>query len=95
MEILQLLVSFLLENLGIDLSSIIEEVKENGFNIQSILKSISPDTIESIMSSVGNLFKNNVPTEDGGDYGLSPIISFADEWTVTTLNDYFLEENFN
>lgn len=90
MEILQFIISFLDEEFNLNLSPLINSVKENGFDIKSIISSLSPETIESILSAVGGFFKNQNPTNSSGDNYLSPISGIADEFTVSSLNGYFL-----
>jgi hypothetical protein len=91
MEILQFLISFLSNEFGIDLSPILNSIKNNGFDIKSILSEINPQTIEKVLGTLGNIFKNQNPTNFSGDNNLLPISSFADDITVSSLNEYFSE----
>lgn len=91
MEILQLLLSFLLKEYGGEkLAPVINSLKSGGFNLQSLLSSITPEMLAPIFSLFSGV-QNNKPcaetfSEQG--YGLKPIAQIADKDIVYTLNRY-------
>ena len=90
MEILQFLISFLLEEYkDSTFAPILKQVKEHGFNLKSILSNLTPDMVAPIIRTFMQGLNKNSPTEPVGQYGVKPIINFADKDIVNTLNCYF------
>lgn len=92
MEILQSLLSFLLNEYGDgNFKPIFNLLKENSFDITKVLKNLKPETITPIIKEF--LSKNNKsPTQTVGQgFGLNPIAKIADKEIVYTLNKFFSE----
>lgn len=93
MEILQFLLNFFLEEYGDkSFAPILESLKNNSFDIASTLKNLNPQTLTPILKTFMN-FGNNKAPENLGAQGLNPIVGFADEKIVRSLNKYFLAIN--
>ena len=91
MEILQILLSFLLKEFGGEkLQPLLNAVKENGFNLQSIMSCLTPETLAPLFQSLFS-GKNKPCTEENSaqGYGLSSIADIADKDIVYALNKYF------
>lgn len=90
MEILQFLLNFFLEEYGDkSFAPIFESLKNNSFDIASTLKNLNPETLTPILKTFMNFGKNKAPNTNLGAQGLNPIINFADEKIVRSLNKYF------
>ena len=90
MEILQFLLNFFLtEYGGKDLAPFIESLSKNSFDLKSLLKNLNPETIAPLFKTFSDLTKNMRPTNNCQAQGLNPIINFADERVVRSLNKYF------
>jgi hypothetical protein len=93
MEILQFLLSFLVNEFGGEYKELFENFQKNGFNLQELLKSIKPEMIAPLIKKLFSTEKNFNPSYKERVEGLSPIKSFADENIISTLNQY-LENSF-
>lgn len=91
MEILQILLSFFLNNYkGGALKPVFDILKNNSFDIGKVLKSLNPQILEPIMKEFFSGQNKPNPTENVGfGEGLKPIACFADKDIVYTLNRYF------
>ena len=94
MEILQFLLSLLGGSKNLEgLSSVIELLKKNSFNLGDTLKNLDLQTIAPIVKEFMKNAQNNNknPTENSVGYGyaLNPIAPFADKDIVYSLNKYF------
>ncbi len=93
MEILEFLLSLFTKGKEDGLSSVINLLKENSFDISKTLKNLSPEQVAPIFQDLMNGKKetdNNYSNKT--EKGTAPIENFADKDIVNALNFYF-EEN--
>ncbi len=92
MEILQILLSFFLKELGGEtLTPILEKLKNNDFDLKKTLNGLNLQNLAPIVSAImqSSLNKNR-PTENAErNFSLSPISGIADKDIIYTLNKYF------
>ncbi len=95
MEILQLLLSYLLENVGGEkIKPVAEMLKKNNYDIKKVVSELNPETILPLISNFINLNTKNQNPEPCGcnDWGLQPLSDFADAHIVDRLNQYFTSD---
>ena len=90
MEILQFLLSFLLESkYGEKLKPLINLFQNNSFDLKSVLNNINLEAIAPLLKEFMSTMNNNGPTETVGPIdGLNPIANIADKDIVFALNKY-------
>lgn len=97
MELLQFLISFFSNNSNLEkFSGLINTIKENSFDFNSILKNIDLKTILPFIKEFFDSLQNKNPTESVGSVqGLTPIANIADKDIIFVLNKYLGQtENF-
>lgn len=95
MEILQLLLSYILENVGGEnLKPVVDALKKNNYDIKKVLSELKPETVLPLISSFMNLTPKKQSPEpyDYKDSGLEPLSNFADAHIVDRLNKYFTSD---
>ena len=94
MEILQFLLSFFMSEMGGGkLEPVLKALKENNFDIKSLLKNLNPEIIAPIIKDFMSKNEQNRPSgTHGRSVGLSPVAGIADKDIVYTLNKYFYTE---
>lgn len=94
MEILQFLLSFFMSEMGGGkLEPVLKALKENNFDIKSLLKNLNPEIIAPIIKDFMSKNEQNRPSgAHGRSVGLSPVAGIADKDIVYTLNKYFYTE---
>ena len=91
MEILQFLLSFLLDEYGAGaLKPILDGFLDNSFDIKKTLSGIKAKDLLPILQDFLSGTKNT-PSDNGRGYKTMPIESIADKSIVETLNKYFEE----
>lgn len=90
MEILQFLISFLSKSQNLQkFAPLIKLFSENSFDINKVLKSLSPDVVKPIIEQFASLMNNKSPTDSvGQSVGLEPISNIADKDIVYALNKH-------
>ena len=92
MEILQFLISFLVNEYGKDFLPVFNHLKENNFDIKSAIKNIDISVILPLLEKFINLKETKTrsyETQERDIVGLKPISNIADRDIVYTLNKYF------
>lgn len=89
MEILQFLLNFFLNELGIEDATSLFGLKDGNFDLKSFLNNLSPEKVAPIIETVFKNANEKSPPENFG--GLAPIASIADRDIIYSLNGYFAE----
>lgn len=96
MEIFQFLLSYFLKNSNLDtLAPIIENLKQNNFDLKKVLSNLNPESIMPMLSTLmKNFGQNKNPSPSFyEEEGLNPISDFADKQVIDCLNCYFSRES--
>ena len=94
MEILQFLISLLKDNQSLQtFMPIIEQLRQNNFDLKSFLSSLNPQTIRPIIQGLMQFMQTKNPTQTVGlEYALSPISDIADRDIIYSLNKYLSQD---
>lgn len=86
MEILQLLSSLIGEDNVKAIKPLFELLKNNDFNLFSVIKNLTPETLSPFLKFFSqNESRTNFVRQD---FGLTPILSIADNDILYNLNKY-------
>ena len=90
MEILQFLISLLKDNQSLQaFMPIIDNLRQNNFDLKSFLSSLNPETIRPLIQGLMQFMQTKNPTQAVGlEYALSPISDIADKDIIYSLNKY-------
>lgn len=89
MEILRFLLSFLVDEFGLDDFEDLKGFLSGDTDLRTFLNGLTPDKFAPLIRRVFSE-KNNNPSETTSE-GLTPIENFADKDIVFALNGYFAE----
>ena len=91
MEILQFLISYLLENSNNQrFLPIIELLKQNSFDVKKTVRNLNVQTVAPIIRSFLDITNNSNTQQKESEFcGTKPIVDFADQKIILSLNSFF------
>lgn len=89
MEILRFLLSFLVEEFGLDGVDELKSLLSGDVDFRTFLNGLTPEKLAPILRQAFSV-NNNSPSETHSE-GLTPIESIADKDIILALNEYFVE----
>ncbi|MBQ3596503.1 MAG: hypothetical protein II988_01660 [Clostridia bacterium] len=91
MELLRFLISFFIDQLGLDqLKPTLDQLTNGNTDIKSLLSSLDFEKLLPVIQKLSEILNKNSPTKVAEEpCGLTPVIDIADKEIIYALNSYF------